>query len=167
MMKNNPIICRSTQKITVPVLFCVFNRIDLTKETFEAIRKAKPQKLYFASDGARESRQGESLKVDSIREFVLNSIDWECEVKTLFREKNLGCKNALSEAIDWVFENEEQAIILEDDCVPSFSFFIFCQELLEKYKNDENIMHISGTHHLEDYTKINSSYYLSDAFYRT
>jgi hypothetical protein len=160
-MKDNTIICRSTHQITVPVLFLVFNRIDLTKETFEAIRKAKPQKLYIASDGARESRHGEGLKVDSIREFVLNSIDWECEVKTLFRKKNLGCKNAISEAIDWVFENEDKAIILEDDCVPSMSFFYYCQEMLEKYEQDDNIMHISGTYYLEDYAKINSSYYLS------
>ncbi len=158
---KNKIANSNNYQINTPVLFMVFNRLGVTKEVFFAIRKAKPLKLYFAIDGARESHAEDKEKIDEVRNFVLNNIDWKCEVKTLIRKENLGCKNAISGAIDWVFENEEQAIILEDDCVPSFSFFVFCQELLEKYKNDENIMHISGTYYLENYVKISSSYYLS------
>jgi hypothetical protein len=158
---DNQVICRTAYQISTPVLFLVFNRIGLTKRTFEAIRAARPQKLYFASDGPRQTYCGEKEKVDSIREFVLARIDWECEIRTLFREQNLGCKRAVSSAISWLFENEDQGIIIEDDCVPSFSFFVFCQELLEKFKNNKKIMHISGNFYLDDIVNIKASYYLS------
>lgn len=127
-----------------PILFLVFNRLDTTKQVFSVIQKAKPQKLYIASDGPRNGRGGEKEIVDSVRKYVLDNINWECEIKTLFREKNLGCKVAVSSAIDWFFENEEEGIILEDDCLPDLSFFQFCQELLEKYRNDERVAIISG-----------------------
>ena len=126
------------------VLFLVFNRLDTTKQVFEAIRKAKPPRLYIAADGPRETKEGEKEKVEKVRQYVLENIDWNCEVKTLFRKKNLGCKIAVSSAITWFFENEEQGIILEDDCLPSQSFFWYCEELLNKYKDDMRIWHISG-----------------------
>ncbi len=126
------------------MLFLVFNRLDTTKQVFEAIRQAKPPRLYIAADGARETKEGEAEKVQAVREYVMENIDWDCEVKTLFREKNLGCKYAVSGAITWFFENEEQGIILEDDCLPSQSFFWYCEELLNKYKYDETVYLISG-----------------------
>ncbi len=126
------------------VLFLVFNRLDTTKQVFEAIKKAKPPRLYIGSDGARESKEDEKERVEAVRNYILDNIDWDCEVKTLFREKNLGCKMAVSGAIDWFFENEEQGIILEDDCLPSQSFFWYCEELLNRYKDDMRIWHISG-----------------------
>jgi len=126
------------------VLFLIFNRPETTRRVFEQIRKAKPPKLYIAADGPRENVPGEAERVKEVREYVLNNIDWECEVETLFRDKNLGCKYAVSGAISWFFENEEMGIILEDDCLPSQSFFWFCEELLNKYKNDMRIWHISG-----------------------
>jgi len=129
------------------VLFLIFNRLDTTKQVFEAIKKAKPPRLYIAADGARENKEGEKEKVEAVRKYVMDNIDWNCEVKTLFREKNLGCKYAVSSAITWFFENEEQGIILEDDCLPSQSFFWFCEELLEKYKDDMRIWHIGGYKH--------------------
>ncbi len=131
-------------QLTTPVLFLIFNRLDTTQQVFEAIQKAKPPRLYIAADGARENVNGEHEKVKSVREYVLTNINWSCEVQTLFREENLGCKYAVSGAIDWFFENEEMGIILEDDCLPSQSFFIFCQELLLKYKNDLRVWHIAG-----------------------
>jgi hypothetical protein len=158
---TNKIINVDNYPIYTPVLFMVFNRIDVTEDVFSAIRKAKPLKLYFSVDGARENIEGELEKVNDVINTVLNNIDWECEVKTLIREENLGCKNAISSAIDWVFENEDQAIILEDDCVPSFSFFVFCQEMLKKYKSNENIMHINGAYYLDGIYNTSSSYYLS------
>lgn len=130
--------------LNTAVLFLVFNRLDTTKQVFEAIREAKPPRLYVAADGAREIKEGEAEKVQAVREYVMENIDWDCEVKTLFREKNLGCKYAVSGAITWFFENEEQGIILEDDCLPSQSFFWYCEELLERYKNDETVYLISG-----------------------
>lgn len=130
--------------LNTAVLFLVFNRMDTTKQVFEAIRQAKPPRLYIAADGARETKEGEAEKVQAVRDYVMENIDWDCEVKTLFREKNLGCKYAVSGAITWFFENEEQGIILEDDCLPSQSFFWYCEELLNKYKNDETVYLISG-----------------------
>lgn len=127
-----------------PILFLVFNRLDTTKQVFSAIQKAKPKKLYIASDGPRNNKEGEREIVESVRDYVLSNIDWECEIRTLFRENNLGCKVAVSSAIDWFFENEEEGIIIEDDCLPDLSFFQFCQELLEKYRNDERVAIISG-----------------------
>ena len=130
--------------LKTPVLFLIFKRLDTTKQVFEQIRKAKPPRLYIAADGPREHIEGEAEKVRAVREYVLKNIDWECEVKTLFRDKNLGCGRAVSEAITWFFNNEEQGIILEDDTLPSLSFFWFCEELLERYKDDTRIFMISG-----------------------
>lgn len=131
-------------KFNVPILFLIFNRLDTTKEVFEEIRKVKPSKLYIACDGAREDKASEKDKVQEIRLYVLKNIDWDCDVKTLFRDKNLGCKLAVSAAISWFFQNEEMGIILEDDCLPNNSFFKFCEECLEKYKNDERVFQING-----------------------
>ena len=133
--------------LKTPVLFLVFNRLETTKKVFEEIRKAKPPRLYIGSDGARENIDSEIIKVDEVRNYVINNIDWNCEVKTLFREKNLGCKYAVSGSIDWFFNKEEMGIILEDDCLPSQSFFWFCEELLEKYREDERVGQISGFNH--------------------
>jgi len=126
------------------VLFLVFNRPDTTAQVFDAIRKAKPPRLYVAADGPRPNRMGEVEKVAKVRE-IATSVDWPCEVRTLFREKNLGCKYAVSGAINWFFELEEQGIILEDDCLPSTRFFSFCEELLDHYKDDNRIGMIAGT----------------------
>jgi len=146
--------------LDTPILFLVFNRLDTTKKVFEEIKKAKPKKLFIASDGPRKNKPGEKKIVEDLRKWVLDNLDWKCKVKTLFRDKNLGCKYAVSSAIDWFFENVEQGIILEDDCLPSQSFFRFCQELLEKYKNDERIMHISGTN-VNSITPIEESYFFA------
>lgn len=144
------------------VLFLVFNRLENTKKVFESIRKAKPPKLYVASDGARNSKENETLKVEIVRKYILENIDWKCEVKTLFRKKNLGCKLAVSDAITWFYENEDMGIILEDDCLPSQSFFWFCEELLLKYKYDKRIWHISGSCNLDENIKFNDdTYYFS------
>jgi len=132
------------QSLNTAVLFLVFNRLDTTKQVFEAIRQAKPPRLYVAADGARANKEGEAEKAQAVRDYIMQNIDWECEVKTLFRDQNLGCKYAVSGAITWFFENEEQGIILEDDCLPSQSFFWFCEELLNRFKDDLRVWHISG-----------------------
>ena len=130
--------------LNTAVLFLVFNRPETTSKVFEAIREAKPPRLYVAADGPREGRVGEHERVAEVRE-IATSVDWNCEVRTLFRDSNLGCKFAVSSAITWFFEHEEQGIILEDDCLPNLSFFWFCEELLEKYKFDSRIFHIDGS----------------------
>uniref|UniRef100_A0A832G8Q5 Nucleotide-diphospho-sugar transferase n=1 Tax=Ignavibacterium album TaxID=591197 RepID=A0A832G8Q5_9BACT len=144
-----------------PLLFLTFNRLDTTKKVFEVIKQVKPPKLYLASDGARGNKSGEKEVVESVRNFLLNNIDWQCDVKTLFREQNLGCGKAVSSAINWFFKNEEMGIILEDDCLPSISFFRFCDELLIRYKDDERIMHISGDNFQDGISRGDGSYYFS------
>lgn len=139
MSLQNP----TSTDLQTPVLFLVFNRPDPTRQVFEAIREAKPPRLYIAADGPRPDKPGEVLKVDEVRK-IATAVDWPCEVRTLFRENNLGCKNAVSSAITWFFEHEEQGIILEDDCLPSQSFFPYCEAMLDRYKNDKKIWMING-----------------------
>lgn len=141
------------------VLFLVFNRPDTTKQVFEAIRKAKPPRLYIAADGTRSDRPGEKEKCDEVRR-IATTVDWDCEVKTLFREKNLGCKIGVSSGIDWFFENEEEGIILEDDCFPAQSFFRFCDEMLDRYKDDTRVWQISGSMFFPDVFKGSKADYL-------
>ncbi len=130
------------------VLFLIFNRLDTAMQVFEAIRLARPPRLYIAADGPRDSRPGEVEKVKAVRDYVIGHIDWACEVKTLFREKNLGCKYGVSGGIDWFFENEEMGIILEDDCLPCQSFFWFCEELLQYYAEDWRVWQICGSDYI-------------------
>ncbi|MDB2590741.1 nucleotide-diphospho-sugar transferase, partial [Candidatus Thioglobus sp.] len=148
--------------LNTAVLFLVFNRLDTTRQVFEAIRQAKPPRLYVAADGARANKEGEADTVQAVRNYIMQNVDWECEVKTMFRERNLGCKMAVSGAIDWFFENEEMGIILEDDCLPSQSFFWYCEELLERYKNDMRIFLISGYNKQNSWKEETNDYFFSN-----
>ena len=144
--------------LSTPVAFLIFNRPELTARVFAAIRQAKPQKLLVVADGARFSEEAE--KCQKTRE-IINRVDWECEVLTNFSDINLGCRQRISSGLDWVFSEVEEAIILEDDCLPAPSFFNFCQNLLERYRHDERIMHISGNNFQDGQSSNNYSYYLS------
>jgi len=126
-----------------PILFLIFNRPDTTQRVFESIRAIKPKRLFVAADGPRPNKETDKKLCQETRDIIKN-IDWECEVKTLFREKNLGCKIAVSSAISWYFENVNEGIILEDDCLPNKSFFDFCEIMLEKYRDNEKIGMITG-----------------------
>jgi len=141
-------------------LFLVFNRPDTTAQVFEEIRKAEPPRLYIAADGPRANREGEAEKVAKVRKIV-TEVDWPCEVKTLFREENLGCKQAVSGGIDWFFEHEEQGIILEDDCLPHQDFFYFCDELLRLYALDDRVSVITGNNFQDGIKRGEASYYFS------
>jgi hypothetical protein len=143
-----------------PVLFIIFNRPDTTKIVFEAIRQARPKSLYIAADGPRIDKAGEAEKCAATRAIVEN-IDWDCQVFRDFSTANLGCKSRVSSAISWFFNNVEHGIILEDDCLPDPSFFSFCETLLEKYKDDEKVMHISGNNFLFNKIRIKDDYYFS------
>ncbi len=142
------------------LLFLVFNRPDTTTLVFEKIRQAKPPRLYVAADGPRERDDDERNKIIMVRE-IATKVDWPCEVKTLFRNKNLGCKKAISTAITWFFEHEEQGIILEDDCLPNLDFFNFCENLLVRYSKDERISTITGNNFQNGKWRGNASYYFS------
>lgn len=141
----------------IPVLFLIFNRPDTTVKVFERIREIKPVKLYVAADGPREGRPDEVMHCKETRS-IIDKIDWPCEVKTLFRNNNLGCKIGVSNAINWFFEQEEYGVILEDDCLPDLSFFRFCEELLVKYKDDDRIGHIGGNCFFQDVLNDDLSY---------
>lgn len=145
---------------TTPVLFLIFNRPDTTQRVFEAIRKAQPKRLYVAGDGPRKYRDGESALVSQVRA-IATAVDWDCEIKILFRDENFGCGKAVSQAISWFFENEEMGIIMEDDCLPHPDFWRFCQELLERYKDDERVMAISGDNFQKGPRYSPYSYYFS------
>jgi len=140
-----------------PVLFLIFNREDTTQKVFNAIRQQKPKYFFVAADGPRNNKPGEAEKCQRVRN-IIKQVDWDCELKTLFREENSGCKFAVSSAITWFFEHVEQGIILEDDCLPDPSFFPYCEELLNKYKEDTRIGHISGNNFLPGIIKEDFSY---------
>jgi len=145
--------------MNIPVLFLVFKRPETTKRVFQAIRAAKPPRLYVAADGPRPGYEGEAEKCEKARK-TATDVDWPCDVKVLFRDENLGCGPAVKSAIDWFFENEEMGIILEDDVLPKPSFFPFCEELLHRYKTDTRIGMISGNNHA-GYIPYNDSYFFS------
>jgi len=126
-----------------PILFLVFNRPQTTATVFEAIRQAKPPRLYVVADGPRKHLPNEAFLCSETRR-IATSVDWECEVRTLFRDENLGCKGSVSSGISWFFDQEEQGIILEDDVLPSPSFFPFCDFALQSHKDDQDVMMVCG-----------------------
>jgi hypothetical protein len=130
--------------LRTPVAFLVFNRPQCTAAVFAEIRRARPPKLLVVADGPRADRVGEAQLCAGVRALIEEGVDWPCEVFRNYSEINLGCRRRVSSGLDWVFEQVEEAIILEDDCLPHPSFFRFCEELLEYYRNDTRIMMISG-----------------------
>ena len=151
--------------LKTPILFLIFNRPETTVRVFSVIRGARPEQLFIAADGWREDKPGEKEKCLEARQSVLSMIDWPCEVVTLFRDKNLGCRQAVSSAIGWFFSQVEQGIILEDDCLPHQDFFYFCEEMLERYRYDERIMLISGDNFQFGRRRGQASYYFSHFTY--
>jgi hypothetical protein len=147
-------------QLKTPVAFIIFNRPDTTERVFAEITRAKPPKLLVVGDGPRASRSGESERVSAARA-IINRVDWNCEVLTNYSGVNLGCKQRVSSGIDWVFKQVEEAIILEDDCVPHPTFFRFCEELLVKYRNDDRIGMISGDNFQFGQNRGDGSYYFT------
>jgi hypothetical protein len=141
------------------ILFLIFNRPELTARVFDAIRRAQPPRLYVAADGPRDGA-GEEARCDEARR-IATVIDWPCELHMLFRDTNLGCRHAVSDAIDWFFEFEAEGIILEDDCLPAASFFPYCDELLDRYRDDDRVMSICGSNALEPPPGRHPSYFFS------
>ncbi len=146
-------------QLTTPVAFIIFNRPDTTERVFAEIAKAKPPKLLVVGDGPRTNREGEAAKVAATRA-IIDRVDWPCEVLTNFSETNMGCKRRVASGLDWVFEQVEEAIILEDDCLPHPSFFRFCEDMLVLYKNDTRFALICGTS-LAKSDCTDASYYFS------
>lgn len=144
----------------IPVAFIIFNRPDVTLRTFSEIAKIKPAKLLVIGDGPRSSIPEEKKKVLDTRA-ILAQVDWDCEVLTNFSEENLGCKKRVSSGLDWVFGLVDEAIILEDDCLPAPSFFQFCQEMLDKYRDHAEVGMISGANFQRGIARGDGDYYFS------
>ena len=149
-----------TDALQAPVAFFVFRRPDTTRRVFEAIAKARPTRVLLIADGPRDGRAGEAEACEEVRQIVTR-VDWPCEVTTNFADHNLGCGERVITGLNWVFSQVEEAIILEDDCLPDPSFFPFCQELLAKYRGDSRIAYISGDSLVGRHPKLADSYYFS------
>ncbi|HRH65247.1 MAG TPA: nucleotide-diphospho-sugar transferase [Bacteroidia bacterium] len=144
-----------------PVLFLIYNRPEHTRKVFEELRRLRPSQLFVAADGPRMHVPGDQEKCEVTRA-VIRNIDWKCELHTLFRDQNKSTKYAVPEAIHWFFEKVEEGIILEDDCVPDLSFFSFCEQVLEKFRNENRVMQINGSNFLKGRTyNFKGSYYFS------
>jgi hypothetical protein len=145
--------------MNTPILLLVFNRPAHTRAALGLLRNIKPKILYIHADGARSERPNEQAQVDEVRE-ILNTIDWDCEVKRLYRTQNFGLRDGVFDAIHWFFDDIEAGIILEDDCLPDASFFEFSTQLLEKYADNEQIMHIAGSNLIDNLTESKEESYL-------
>jgi hypothetical protein len=127
-----------------PILYLVFNRPDLTEKSFQKLKKVRPKKLYIAADGPRKHYLNDINLCQITRELIINGINWPCEIHTLFREENLGCRESINSALDWFFTHEEKGLIIEDDILISDAFIKYSNLMLEKYYNNEEIFSING-----------------------
>ncbi len=144
-----------------PILLITWKRPKETLRVIKALSIIKPSKIYISSDGARLNHKDEFKKVNDTREIVEKYINWNANIKTLYHKKNNGCMRGVSIAINWFFDNEDEGIILEDDCVPHPDFFPFCEELLQKYRDDKRIWCITGNNLQGNKWIGKSSYYFS------
>ena len=151
--------------MTAPVLLIVFNRPETTSRVLEAIRRAEPGKLFVAADGPRAGNAADEELCSRTIETVRRGISWTCDVHYQIRKDNLGCGKGPAAAISWFFENVEEGIILEDDCVPSDAFFPFCTDLLARYRNEPRVAHIGGFNCQFGRRRGSASYYFSRIFH--
>ena len=154
-----------TAPLKTPVALIIFRRPDLTARTLAEIAKVRPQKLLVIADGPSPSRPGEAEKCAAARAVIDAHVDWPCEVLKFYSDVNLGVRDWLAAGLNWVFEQCEEAIVLEDDDVPHVSFFPFCAELLQRYRDDERVMLINGSNYLLGRKVTANSYYFSRYFH--
>jgi len=147
-------------QLKTPVAFIIFNRPETTRRVFAEITKARPPKLLVIADGPRADHLDDAEKCTDVRA-IIDGVDWDCEVLKNYSDVNLGCKRRVSSGLDWVFDTVEKAIILEDDCLPHPTFFRFCEEMLEKYRDDKRIAMISGNNFQFGRKRTECSYYFS------
>ncbi len=140
--------------IKTPIALIFFKRPEETRIVFNQIKKVKPQKLFLISDGPRNNEDAE--KCAETRK-IMENIDWNCTVIKNYSETNLGCRNRVVSGLNWLFDQVDEAIILEDDCVPDETFFYYCEELLEKYRDNHRIMQISGVNFQQENPLFKSS----------
>ncbi len=144
--------------LQTPVTFIVFNRPDLTQIVFDEIRKVQPKQLFVIADGPREPEEWDKCKA---ARKIIETVDWDCKISRNYSDVNLGCRERVSSGLNWMFKQVEEAIILEDDCVPNISFFRFCEQLLAKYRMDNRIMLISGYNAQQSWQSDKQDYFFS------
>jgi hypothetical protein len=147
-------------RLDTPVALFVFNRPEQTRRVFRAIAAARPSHLLLVADGPRTNRAGEDRLCDEVKRSI-SSVDWPCKVETNFSNENLGCRRRIISGLDWVFSVVEEAILLEDDCIPDPSFFPYCSELLERYRNCEQVGLISGYNPIASPLPSDASYFFT------
>jgi hypothetical protein len=150
-----------TGPFETPVAMFVFRRPDTTRRVFEAIAAIRPKCLLLVADGARSNKPGEEEACRQVRE-IISRVDWTCEVLTNFSACNLGCKQRMISGLDWVFSLVEEAILLEDDCLPLPSFVPYWQDLLQRYREDDRVAYISGVNLVGKYLHTTDSYFFSE-----
>lgn len=143
-----------------PVALIFFNRPLVFEQVFEAVRSARPSRLFLIQDGPRPDRPADAASIADCRK-IAERIDWPCDVQRNYSDVNLGCGRRVSSGLTWAFEHTDRLIILEDDTVPSPDMFRFCGELLERYKTDTRMGMITGVNHLGQYRKPGSSYFFA------
>lgn len=146
--------------VETPVLYITFARPEYASQSFAAIKKAQPKKLYFYSNKARDEKLDEVARNLEVRSYI-NQIDWDCEVKTWFRDEYVDVFTSLWGAIDWVFDNEEKAIVIEEDVVASLAFFDYVDKLIDKYADNDKIWMISGNNAAPKYSPEGIQYFIS------
>jgi hypothetical protein len=146
--------------MNIPILLLTYNRTDTLANVLEAIKKYRPKKLYVVADGPNKYKTDDEEKCKAVRELI-DSFNKKQDIIKRYRDSNYGCKQSVEEGISWFFENEDKGIILEDDTLPDQSFFMFCEELLNKYQHKSNIFAIGGTSLLNDFNNYTPDYYFS------
>lgn len=146
---------------SVPILVIAFNRPEPTLGLLQILRRLQPTRLYLAFDGPRADKPSDVERCETVRNLCRNGIDWPCQAFWLIRDRNLGCRFAVSSAIDWFFEHESEGVILEDDIHPILGFFGYCAELLDRYRYDTRVGAIAGNNHQSGLPVDGSSYYFS------
>lgn len=147
--------------VDTPVLLLAWRRLETTRQVVDAIRAMAPARLFIACDGPRPDHPGDEAGVRAVREYLDRAVDWPCALERLYRDTNLGCGRGPADAIRWFFSQVEEGIVLEDDCVPHADFFPYCAELLERYRDDERVWHVSGNNYQDGQWRGDGSYYFS------
>ena len=143
------------------VLLTVWKRPEQVLRVINVLREYKPKKVYVSCDGPNINIEGQKEKVLKTRSIIDQSIDWDCNLYKNYSDVNLGCRDGMTKAIDWFFNNEEEGIIIEDDCLPNIEFFEYCDNLLEKYRFNERIFSISGCNRHNGLIRGEYSYFFS------
>lgn len=149
-----------SEGFNTPVAMFVFNRPDHTARLLARLAEIRPRTLLVVADGPREGNAADARNCAKVRELI-DRIPWECQQIRELAPANLGCRDRVASGLSWVFSGVEEAIILEDDCLPDPSFFRFCEELLARYRDDERVMMISGDNFLPGALAGRESYYFS------